>query len=67
MKTILAFGDNLTWGFDPETEMRLAYEDRWPTVLEAGLGGAARLIAEGLAGAVATGAVVVAVCTCWIR
>jgi lysophospholipase L1-like esterase len=50
MKTILAFGDNLTWGFDPETEMRLAYEDRWPTVLEKELGGAARLIAEGLAG-----------------
>jgi lysophospholipase L1-like esterase len=50
MKTILAYGDNLTWGFDPENEMRLAYEDRWPTVLEAGLRGAARLIAEGLAG-----------------
>ena len=30
--------------------MRHAYEDRWPTVLEQGLGGAARVIAEGLGG-----------------
>ena len=50
MKTILAFGDNLTWGFNVETGMRYAYEDRWPTVLEQGLGGAARVIAEGLGG-----------------
>jgi lysophospholipase L1-like esterase len=50
MKTILAFGDNLTWGFNVETGTRYAYEDRWPTVLEQGLGGAARLIAEGLGG-----------------
>lgn len=49
MKTVLAYGDNLTWGFDVETGKRLAYEDRWPTVLEQGLGDV-RLIAEGLAG-----------------
>jgi hypothetical protein len=30
MKTILAFGDSLTWGFNPETGLRQAYEDRWP-------------------------------------
>jgi lysophospholipase L1-like esterase len=29
---------------------RHAYEDRWPTVLEQGLGGKARVIAEGLGG-----------------
>ena len=50
MKTILAFGDNLTWGFDPTTEARHAYEDRWTSVLEAGLGGGVRVIDEGLAG-----------------
>ena len=51
MKTILAFGDSLTFGADPHTTGgRHAYEDRWPTRLEAGLGGKARVIAEGLGG-----------------
>jgi lysophospholipase L1-like esterase len=49
-KTILAFGDSLTWGTDPEGGGRHRYEDRWPSVLEAGLGGSARVIAEGLGG-----------------
>ncbi|WMT90488.1 SGNH/GDSL hydrolase family protein [Pelagibacterium sp. H642] len=51
MKTILAFGDSLTFGTDPVVQgRRHAYEDRWPTRLEAGLGGKARVIAEGLGG-----------------
>jgi lysophospholipase L1-like esterase len=50
MKTILAYGDSLTFGADAATGARHAYEDRWPSVLEAGLGGAARVIAEGLGG-----------------
>jgi lysophospholipase L1-like esterase len=51
MKTILAFGDSLTFGFAPEGNgARHAYEDRWPSVLEAGLSGTARVIAEGLNG-----------------
>src|SRR5687767_10512572 len=50
MKTILAYGDSLTFGADAETLGRHRYEDRWPTVLEQGLGGAARVIAEGLGG-----------------
>lgn len=51
MKTILAYGDSLTYGANPEMNgPRHAYEDRWPTALEAGLGGAARVIAEGLGG-----------------
>ena len=51
MKTILAFGDSLTFGADPHINGgRHAYEDRWPTRLEAGLGGKARVIAEGLGG-----------------
>jgi lysophospholipase L1-like esterase len=49
-QTILAFGDSLTWGADPETGGRHPYEDRWPSVLEAGLAGSARVIAEGLGG-----------------
>ena len=49
-KTILAFSDSLTWGADPVSGGRHRFEDRWPSVLEAGLGGAARVIAEGLGG-----------------
>ncbi|MEX0861104.1 MAG: SGNH/GDSL hydrolase family protein [Cucumibacter sp.] len=50
MKTILCYGDSLTFGSDAENEGRHAFEDRWPSVLEAGLGGKARIIAEGLGG-----------------
>ena len=51
MKTILAYGDSLTWGYAPEGGgLRHAFEDRWPSVLEAGLDGQARVIAEGLNG-----------------
>ena len=44
---ILAFGDSLTWGFQAGTWTRHAFEDRWPNVLAAGLGGKARVIEEG--------------------
>ena len=51
MKTILAYGDSLTFGSNPQPGgPRHAYEDRWPSVLERGLGGKARVIAEGLGG-----------------
>ncbi|HWA17537.1 MAG TPA: SGNH/GDSL hydrolase family protein [Devosia sp.] len=51
MKTILAYGDSLTYGASPiQGGPRHAYEDRWPTRLESGLGGKARVIAEGLGG-----------------
>ena len=51
MKTILAYGDSITYGSSPIIGgPRHAYEDRWPSALEAGLGGGARVIAEGLGG-----------------
>jgi lysophospholipase L1-like esterase len=51
VKTILAYGDSLTFGANPiPGGPRHAYEDRWPTALERGLGGKARVIAEGLGG-----------------
>ncbi len=50
MKTILAYGDSLTFGADPAGGPRHSFEDRWPSALEAGLGGQARVIAEGLGG-----------------
>lgn len=52
MKTVLCYGDSLTFGSDPAVkDGRHAYEYRWPTVLEAGLGcDRVRIIAEGLGG-----------------
>jgi len=51
MKTILAYGDSLTFGANPQPNgQRHAFEDRWPTALESAIGGKARVIAEGLGG-----------------
>ena len=50
MKTILCYGDSLTWGSDAETGGRHSREDRWPVVLQAALGDDAQVIAEGLRG-----------------
>lgn len=47
MKTILAFGDSLTWGYIAGTRDRHAFDVRWPNALAAGLGGKARVIEEG--------------------
>jgi lysophospholipase L1-like esterase len=37
MRQILVYGDSLTWGIIPDTRTRLAFEERWPGVLENGL------------------------------
>ncbi len=50
MKSILAFGDSLTWGFIAGTWKRHAFEDRWPNALAAGLVASARVIEEGMNG-----------------
>lgn len=50
MKTILCYGDSLTWGSDPETGGRHAGENRWPNVLAAALGAKAEVIVDGLRG-----------------
>jgi lysophospholipase L1-like esterase len=50
VKTILAFGDSLTFGTDAVKMGRHAREDRWPSVLAAGLGADVEVIAEGLGG-----------------
>lgn len=49
MKTILAFGDSLTWGSCPFTAGRHPKEDRWPEAMAAGLTGV-EVITEGLRG-----------------
>jgi lysophospholipase L1-like esterase len=50
MKTILCYGDSLTWGYCAQGPGRHAYEDRWPSVLAAELGAGVHVIAEGLNG-----------------
>ena len=47
MKSILAFGDSLTWGADASSGARHAFGDRWPNVLAADLHHGARVIEEG--------------------
>jgi len=50
MKTVLCYGDSLTWGYDAATQGRHALPDRWPSVLQAVLGGGVHVVAEGLNG-----------------
>jgi len=50
MKTVLCYGDSLTWGYVPDGSGRHALKDRWPTVLQAELGDDVHVIADGLNG-----------------
>jgi lysophospholipase L1-like esterase len=50
MKTILCYGDSITWGYDPRDGSRYPFEQRWPGVLQAELAGRARIVEEGLNG-----------------
>jgi len=50
MKTVLCYGDSLTWGYVPDGSGRHALQDRWPQVLQAELGDAVHVIADGLNG-----------------
>lgn len=50
MKTVLCYGDSLTWGYDPETRSRHPLEDRWPSALSNSLGKGVQVIADGLNG-----------------
>ena len=50
MKTVLCYGDSLTWGYSADGPSRHAFGDRWPSVLAAALGDGVQVIAEGLNG-----------------
>lgn len=50
MKSVLCYGDSLTWGSNAETGGRHHFEDRWPSVLQKALGPSVNVIAEGLGG-----------------
>ena len=47
MKTVLCYGDSLTWGYSAENPARHPLADRWPSVLQAALGGAATSYPKG--------------------
>lgn len=49
MKTVLCYGDSLTWGYNAAGG-RHPLEDRWPSVIQAALGSSVHVIAEGLNG-----------------
>lgn len=50
MKTILCYGDSLTWGYDPKGGARFPPEIRWPGVVQECLGNAVRVVEEALNG-----------------
>ncbi len=50
MKTVLCYGDSLTWGYSPDGSGRHALKDRWPQVLQTELGNNVHVIADGLNG-----------------
>ncbi len=50
MKTILCYGDSLTWGYDPRDGTRYPFNQRWPGVLQQELGNGFRVIEEALSG-----------------
>ena len=50
MKTVLCYGDSLTWGYDAEGPGRHELANRWPSALQAGLGDSIHVIADGLNG-----------------
>lgn len=50
MKTILCYGDSITWGRNAADGTRFPFEERWPGVLQAALGNEYRIVEEGLGG-----------------
>lgn len=44
MQHILVYSDSLSWGIVPTTRRRLAFEQRWPGVMELSLGAAGRRV-----------------------
>ncbi|CAH0536574.1 SGNH/GDSL hydrolase family protein [Vibrio marisflavi] len=50
MKSILCFGDSLTWGYNPSNSQRHAFDIRWPGAMQNALGHSYRVIEAGLNG-----------------
>lgn len=50
MKSVLCFGDSITWGYDPRTAERFDIHTRWPGVMRDELGHDYHVVEEGLCG-----------------
>jgi lysophospholipase L1-like esterase len=50
MKSVLVYGDSLSWGIVPGTRQRLPFEQRWPGVMELASEGRFRVIEDCLNG-----------------
>lgn len=50
MKRILCYGDSITWGYDPATDLRYDVEQTWPAVAAKSLGAGYNIITEALVG-----------------
>ena len=50
MKSVLCYGDSITWGRNAADGTRFPFEQRWPGVLQARLGNDYHVIEEGLGG-----------------
>ena len=50
MKVVLCYGDSNTWGSDPATSERFAWDQRWTGVLRQSLGSGYYVVEEGLNG-----------------
>ena len=50
VKTVLCYGDSITWGYIPGNLGRYPLDKRWPSVLQKELGNQFHVVAEGLRG-----------------
>jgi lysophospholipase L1-like esterase len=53
-KTVLCYGDSITWGYNPANQNRMAWDERWTGVLTNGLNDDYIVIEEGLKGRTTT-------------
>ena len=49
-KTLLVYGDSLSWGIVPGTRHRRRFEKRWPGILQQSLGNRFRVVEDCLNG-----------------
>ena len=50
MKSILCYGDSITWGYNPSDGTRFPFGGRWPGILQTELGESYRVIEESVPG-----------------
>ena len=53
-KTVLCYGDSITWGYNPANQNRMSWDERWTGVLTKGLDDNYNVIEEGLKGRTTT-------------